>query len=62
MVSEIIKRVENIDRHAKEDPLDPKLLEAYVIATDVCLNTEKDIPYGLSVSKKAKPTKLGRSL
>ena len=51
---ELIKRIANVDKHAEKDPLDPKLLEAYVIATDVAINTEKDIPYGLEVGRKAK--------
>lgn len=51
---ELIKRIENVDKHAEKNPLDPKLLEAYVIATDVAFNTEKDIVYGLEVGRKAK--------
>lgn len=51
---ELRKKIANVDKHAEKDPLDPKLLEAYVIATEVALNTEKDIEYGLLVGEKAK--------
>lgn len=55
MASEaLIKRIENIDKHARKNPLDPKLLEAYVTATDVVFNSEKDIDYGILVGQKAK--------
>lgn len=55
MASEALKkRISNVDKHAEKNPLDPKLLEAYVIATEVALNTEKDIEYGLLVGQKAK--------
>lgn len=51
---ELIKRVALVDKHAEKNPLDPELLKAYVIATDVALKTEKDIKYGLEVGRKAK--------
>lgn len=51
---ELKKRIANVDNHAAKNPLDPKLLEAYVIATEVAINTEKDIAYGLEVGRKAK--------
>ena len=51
---ELVKRIENINRHAEKNPLDPELVEAYKIATDVTLNTVKDIEYGLFVGQKAK--------
>lgn len=51
---ELIKKIANVDKHAEKNPLDPKLLEAYVIATEVAINTEKDIDYGLEVGRKAK--------
>lgn len=51
---ELIKRVALVDKHAEKNPLDPELLKAYVIATDVALKTEKDIKFGLEVGKKAK--------
>lgn len=55
MASEaLIKRIENIDKHAEKNPLDPKLLEAYVTATDVVFNSEKDIDYGIVIGQKAK--------
>lgn len=55
MASEALKkRIANVDKHAEKDPLDPKLLEAYVIATEVAINTEKDVEYGLLVGQKAK--------
>lgn len=55
MASEALKKkIANVDKHAEKNPLDPKLLEAYVIATDVAFNTEKDIVYGLEVGRKAK--------
>ena len=51
---ELIKRVALVDKHAEKNPLDPELLKAYVIATDVALKTEKDIKFGLEVGRKAK--------
>lgn len=55
MASEqLIKRITLVDKHAEKNPLDPELLKAYVIATDVALKTEKDIKYGLEVGRKAK--------
>lgn len=48
------RRVNSINYHAKKNPLDPQLIEAYTIALDVALYTEKDIAYGLEMGRKAK--------
>lgn len=55
MASEqLIKRLALVDKHAEKNPLDPELLKAYVVGTEVAIKTEKDIKFGLEVGRKAK--------
>lgn len=51
---ELVKKIANVDKHAEKNPLDAKLLDAYLVATQVALYTEKDIAYGLEIGRKAK--------
>lgn len=53
-LSELQRVVADIDKSAKDNPSDKKILESYVVATDVAIRTEKDIAYGLELGLKAK--------
>ena len=46
--------VQKVDNAAKKNPLDDKVLESYVVATEVALYDQKDVAYGLEVGQKAK--------
>ena len=46
--------VRRVDIAAGKNPLDDKVLESYVVATEVALFQENNIPFGLEVGKKAK--------
>lgn len=46
--------VKRVDIAAAKNPLDDKVLESYVVATEVALFDEKNIPYGLEIGQKAK--------
>lgn len=42
------------DRAALKDPLDAKIVESYIVGTEVALYTEEDIAFGLEIGQKAK--------
>lgn len=46
--------VRRVDIAAGKNPLDDKVLEGYVVATEVALFEENNIPFGLEVGQKAK--------
>lgn len=46
--------VRRVDIAAGKNPLDDKVLEGYVVATEVALFEEHNIPFGLEVGQKAK--------
>ena len=46
--------VRRVDIAAGKNPLDDKVLESYVVATEVALFQENNIPFGLEIGKKAK--------
>ena len=55
MASEqLIKRMEQVYKHAEKNPRDEEVVKAFLIGCEVALYKENDIPYGLDIGRRGK--------
>lgn len=50
----LIKTIQGYENYIGKNGIDEQVIDAYVQATQVAIRTEKDVAYGLNVSKRAK--------
>lgn len=50
----LIQTIQGYENYIEKNGIDEQVIDAYVQATQVAIRTEKDVAYGLNVSKRAK--------
>ena len=51
---QLIKRMEQVYKHAENNPRDEEVVKAFLIGCEVALYKENDIPYGLDIGRRGK--------